>query len=734
MPLEPGQTLSHYRLLTKIGAGGMGEVYRATDTKLGRDVALKVLPAEMAENPERLERFQREAKALAALDHPGIVTVHSVEEADGVHFLTMQLVEGHPLDRVVPEGGLAAPRILEIASALAEALAAAHEKGIVHRDLKPANVMVTPDGRVKVLDFGLAKFTAAELTESSDSQMPTDVRTREGVVMGTIPYMSPEQVSGLRVDHRTDIFSLGVLLYEMATGHRPFQGRSTAELASAILRDVPPALEESRSDVPDGMRRIIARCLEKDPADRFPTAREAAVALRDLRSGPASITPTLTQARSPAAAPTPSTGARRRGAGFWVAVLPFKHRGSDPGVEALAEGMSEDIVTGLARFSYLQVISRSSTLKHAGEAVDVRAFGREVGARYVMEGTLRQAGSVLRIAVQLVDAESGAHLWAENYERTFNADAVFELQDELVPRIVSTVADAHGILPRSLSEAVRSRDPGTLSAYEAVLRSFGYFERLTGEELAAAREGLDSALRKAPSSGEAWAMLALLCVQDYAQGFNLQADALERGLAAAQRAVELAPSNHMSHYGLAQALFFLKEFPSFRNAAERAVALNPMDGNALAFLGELLSYCGDCERGAALAARAKQLNPNHPGFYWFADFYNAYRQRDYRGALAAALKLNLPGHMGAHMVLAAACGQLGEREAAQKAVRDLLKVRPDFASIARGVLRQWWTPEYVEQLIEGWRKAGLDVPPAEGSRQGGAPPTGPEPGVPDHRK
>ena len=239
-----GQTLAHYRITAAIGAGGMGEVYRATDTKLGRDVALKVLPAEMASSPERLERFQREAKALAALDHPGIVTVYSVEEADGVHFLTMQLVEGQPLDRVVPEGGLAAPQILEIATALADALAAAHEKGIVHRDLKPANVMVTTDGRVKVLDFGLAKMTAAEPTDSSDSQMPTDLRTREGVVMGTVPYMSPEQVSGLPLDHRTDIFSLGVLLYEMATGRRPFQGRSSAELASAILRDAPPALEE----------------------------------------------------------------------------------------------------------------------------------------------------------------------------------------------------------------------------------------------------------------------------------------------------------------------------------------------------------------------------------------------------------------------------------------------------------------------------------------------------------
>jgi tetratricopeptide (TPR) repeat protein len=263
-----------------------------------------------------------------------------------------------------------------------------------------------------------------------------------------------------------------------------------------------------------------------------------------------------------------------------------------------------------------------------------------------------------------------------------------------------------------MSEAVRSRNPGELSPYEAVLRGFGYFERLTGEDLAAACSGLESALHKAPTSGDAWAMLALMCVQDYAQGFNVHADALEKGLGAARRAVEVAPSNHLSYYALAQALFFLKEFQSFHNAAERAVALNPMDGNALAFLGELLSYSGDCERGAALAARAKQLNPNHPGFYWFADFYNAYRQRDYRAALAAALNLNLPGHMGSHMVLAATYGQLGEREAAEKAVRDLLKVRPDFASIAGALLKQWWNPEYVEQLIDGWRKAGLEIVPA----------------------
>ena len=256
---------------------------------------------------------------------------------------------------------------------------------------------------------------------------------------------------------------------------------------------------------------------------------------------------------------------------------------------------------------------------------------------------------------------------------------------------------------------MRSRDPEELSPYEAVLRSFGYFERVTAEELAAARSGLESAVRKAPAYADAWAMLALLCVQEYAQGFELQADSLTSGSTAARRAVEAAPSNPLAHFSLAQALFFQKEFQSFRNAAERAVALNPMDGNSIAFLGELLTYAGDWERGLALAERAKQLNPNHPGWYWYADFYNAYRQGDYRGALGFALKANLPGHWGMHAALAAAYGQLGERDAAAKAVRDLLKLRPDFAATVRKDIEKWWEPEYVERLIDGWRKAGLEI-------------------------
>jgi TolB-like protein/tRNA A-37 threonylcarbamoyl transferase component Bud32/Flp pilus assembly protein TadD len=695
-----GRNLAHYRITAALGAGGMGEVWRATDTKLGREVALKVLPAEMAESAERLDRFRREAMTLASLDHPGVVGVYSVEESDGVHFLTMQLVEGKSLDRIVPEGGMPLEQLLEIASALTEALAAAHDKGIIHRDLKPANVMVTKEGRVKVLDFGLAKITGPQSDEPLNSEMATDLHTREGVVMGTVPYMSPEQLSGRQVDQRSDIFSLGVILYEMASGERPYQGRSSVELASAILRDTPRPIGELRRDLPLGLVDVIGSCLEKSAADRWQSARD----IRERLRGAGASTPAV-QAKTAA-----DPGDSLSDEGFWVAVRPFKVGGDDPDLDALADGISDEIVTGLSRFSYLRVVARGSGVRDP---------------RYLIEGSIRKAGTKLRLAVHLVDVTTGTHLWAETYERGFNPEAVFELQDDLVPRIVSTVADMNGVLPRSMGEALRNRPPDQLSPYQAVLRSFAYFSRLTAEELAAARSGLELAVKKAPAYTDAWAMLALLCAQEYGQDFNLLPDALAVGADAARRAVETGSSNHLAHFSLAQVLFFKKEFGAFRNAAERAAALNPMDGNSIAFLGELLTYAGDVERGLELAERAKQLNPHHPGWYWMPDFYHAYSQGDYSAALAVTLKMNLPGHIGMHMFEAACGGQLGRRETAAKALRSVLELRPDFADVARSIFVKWWNPDHVEHLIDGLRKAGLEMESGEVAENGGTAPSPP---------
>jgi serine/threonine protein kinase len=693
-----GRRLSHYQIVAAIGAGGMGEVYRAMDAKLGRDVALKVLPADMARDPQRLMRFQREARAVAALNHPHIVTIFSVEEADGLHFLTMELIDGQPLDRLIPDGGFPVERIVDIATALAGALAAAHEKGIVHRDLKPANVMLTSDGRVKVLDFGLAKETQRE--HSGDTTLATEA----GVVMGTPSYMSPEQVAGEVLDCRTDIFSLGIILYEMATGRRPFEGRTSAELAVAILRESPRAISDVRADLPADLSRLVRRCLEKDPHRRVQTARDVSNELRDLAQQPS--TTVLEPVRLTGAS---ASGAARANEGFWVAVLPFKYGGANTDLTALADGLSEDIVTGLSRFSYLRVISRSSSSRYAHELLDVRSAGKALGARYVMEGSLRQAGVKVRIAAQLVDTISGAHLWAETYDRSFSPETVFELQDDVVSRIVCTVADSHGVLPHSMSEAVRSKGSDQLSPYEALLHSFGYFERVSAEEHAVTRDNLERAIRQAPGHADCCAMLTILYVEEYVHGFNARSDPLARALAVARRAVEAAPSNHLAYHALATVLFYLRESQAFRNAADRAVALNPMDGYTAAYQGFLTAYSGDWARGCAWAERARNLNPHHPGWYWFPSVFDAYRKREYRAALDAALKINMPRFWRAHLALAVIYGQLGERDAARIALRQLLSLKPEFAAAARQELAKTWDAELVEHLMDGLREAGLEA-------------------------
>src|SRR6185503_18565139 len=395
--------------------------------------------------------------------------------------------------------------------------------------------------------------------------------------------------------------------------------------------------------------------------------------------------------------------------GFWVAVLPFKATGTNTELSILAEGLSDEIITGLNRFSYLRVIARSSTFRYASQASDVRTVGKALGARYVMEGNLRQAGAKMRVAVQLVDTTTGAHLWAENYERPFSSESIFELQDELVPRIVSTIADSHGVLPRSMSEAVQSRTPEELSPYEAVLRSFNYTRNVTPAALSDSVFCLELAVQKAPAYADAWAMLGLLLVQDYAQGYNVRADSLRQAEEAARKAVELASSNHLAWASLARVHFFQREQQSFRNAVERAVALNSMDGDSHASLGEMLTFSGDADRGLELVERAKQLNPNHPGWYWYANFYQAFKQGDYRAALNFALKVNLPGHWAQPMFVAVASGQLGETESAAKALGELLKLRPDVGDTVRNDFMKWWKEDDVEQLLEGLRKAGLEV-------------------------
>ena len=418
-----------------------------------------------------------------------------------------------------------------------------------------------------------------------------------------------------------------------------------------------------------------------------------------------------TSAESGEASRSRTEGASRgRGEdGFWVAMLPLKLGDAERDLTDTATALVEEIVTGLSRFSYLRVISLSSTLQYVGKLVDVRSAGKKLGARYVVEGSLRRLGDKLRVAVQLVDCSSGAHLWAETYERHFSLEDGFAVWDDVVPQIVSTIADTHGVLPRSMSEALRTRDPLSLSPYEAVLRSFAHFQRVSAEEHAPARAALEHAVKQMPQYADAWAMLSLIYKEEFTHRFNLLPDPLGRALAAARRAVEGAPSNHLAYHALASTEFFRGELDAFRIATERAVALNPMDGFTLAYLGFLTAYAGHWERGGAMSAKARSLNPHHPGWYWFVPCFDAYRRGQYGTSLEFAHKVNMPGFWRTQLAIAANAGQLGRDAAAREALKTLLMQRPDIAKNPYGELGVWWEAEMVERLMDGLREAGLEA-------------------------
>ncbi len=702
-----GQTLGQYRIVSLLGAGGMGEVYLAEDLRLKRQVALKLLPAEFTTNVDRLRRFEQEAQAASALNHPNIITVYDIGESEAGRFIVLELVAGRTLRAIISEDN-SPETALALGTQMAKALSAAHAAGITHRDIKPDNIMVRDDGYLKVLDFGLARLLP---TVSGEDAATLAQQTTPGTVIGTIAYMSPEQASGQSVSPPSDVFALGIVLYELATGHHPFRADTLVGYLQAITLQTPPPPSRLQPGIPAALDALILRMLEKDAGQR-PTASEVAEALQEMERQGDTIdlqrgegkTIRLPATRSPAAGDDE---------GFWVAVLPFKWRSANTDLEALAEGLTEDIVTGLSRFSYLRVVARSSTLRYASDSSDVREIGKALGARYVMEGSVRQAGAMLRVAVQLVDASTGAHLWAETYDRSFREEKSFEFQDELVPRIVSTVADQSGALVHSMSESLRGRGVGQYSAHEAMLRLFGYLERMTPEEHYEVREILEAAAAAAPAHSGCHAALSWVYWHEYANGFNLRPDPLGRALAAAQQAVAVGPANHLGHSNLAIVLFFQKDFLAFRPVAERALALNTMDTSTTVLLGTLIAYSGDWEYGLDLVERASQLNPHHPGWYHFPAFHFAYHRQDYRGALACALKINMPGYFFTHAALAVVYGQLGEQERASAALQELDALVPNFGALARHEFSKWFNAEQTEHFIDGLRKAGLAVADAK---------------------
>jgi TolB-like protein/cytochrome c-type biogenesis protein CcmH/NrfG len=721
MPLSPGTRLGAYEILSPLGAGGMGEVYRARDSKLGRDVAIKVLPVATAPDAERLARFEREARTLAALNHPNIVTIYAVEESAGTRFLAMELVDGESLDTLIASGGLPLPKFFEITVPLAEALSAAHERGIVRRDLKPGNVMVTREGRVKVLDFGLARVETVT-SDPNLTGMPTSSHvelTQAGQVFGTVAYMSPEQTRGAVVDARSDVFSLGIVLYQLLTGERPFQGASAVDMISSILRDRPPSVTDLRPDLPPHLARILRRCLEKDPRDRYQTSRDVYNELRELRAEASSAS--RAPSRLASARPVSSASeigralgqdsGRTRAQAFWIAVLPFTHAAADPELESLAGGLAEDINAGLARFPYLSVLSRDTPVRVKGHDSGASAAGERLAARYVVEGGIRKGGSALRVNVQLVDTQTGAHLWAETYNRDLNGSDLFPVQDDITGRVVATVADSYGVLVRSMTALIQQKADADLAPSEWLFQYFTYRQQLSPPAHTTMKSRLERAVERDARQADLWACLAQVYTDEHAFGFGTDPTSLDRALAAARRAVELDRANQLGMVSLAQAYFFRQDLAAFRPAAEQAMALNRLNTDALGILGLLIVHTGEFERGAAIVRRAMELNPNHAGWFHFGPIWEHFHRGEYDRALEHAMQVNMPSLFWQPLVIAAISGQLDRRAEAAAAVRDLLALDAGFAAHARRDIEVWhFASGLLEPVLEGLRKGGLTVP------------------------
>ena len=592
-----GTQLGTYAVLSKLGEGGMGEVFRARDTKLNRDVALKILPAAFARDTDRLARFRREARAVAALNHPNIVTIFSIEEHDGVPFMTMELIEGCTLDQAIPQDGLALARFFDIAIALADALSAAHRKQIIHRDLKPANVMVTEDGHVKVLDFGLARAVDADGSRAKDDVTDLAI-TKAGVIVGTMPYMSPEQIAAQPVDHRTDLFSLGIILYELATGERPFRGNSAASLMACILRDRPAPVRDRRSDVPADVCQLIDTCLEKEPRDRIQTAPEILDELKACRRAWES----KAERSSRPAARESITGPAERGTS--IAVLAFSDMSAAKDQDWFCDGVAEEILNALTPLKGLRVAARTSAFSFKGKGEDLRTIGEKLNVTTVLEGSVRRAGDRVRITVQLSDVADGFQRWSERYDR--EVKDIFDMQDEIARAVAERLRVTLAAGDRLVEQATSN-----IEAYELYLKGRALVDR-RGASVPAGLDLLEKAVRLDAGYSLAWAAIAdALTVLAYS-GAARGSEAKPRAMAAARRSIELDPASAAGHTALACAtLLFENDRAAAKQEFERALELSPNYGMGRCWYA--LFYCqwarGDFEQGIAEARRALDSDP-----------------------------------------------------------------------------------------------------------------------------
>ncbi len=619
MALNSGDYIGPYEILSPLGSGGMGEVYKAKDPRLGREVAIKVLPAHLAEMSDALDRFEREARALAVLSHPNILTIHDVGKEGSVCYTVTELLEGETLRSRLDNETLSPETILEIAIAVTEGLEAAHSRGIVHRDVKPENIFLTTDNRVKILDFGLVHWEES-IPAGDVTNLPTGPQvTRIGTVMGTVHYMSPEQVRGLAADVRTDIFSLGCVLYEMAAGRRPFQEGSNVETMFAILKNDPHDITLTPFTVPAELERVIRSCLEKDPENRFQSAHDLNLALKLLRAG------SSVQTSIPVVKKQKRTSRKIDS----LAVLPFTRTGDDPDSDYLVDGITEAIINSLSQVPRFRVMARSTVFRYKGRDVDPRVVGRDLNVRAVLTGRIQEREESLNVQVELVNVSDGAQLWGQQFQQSFsNLQAI----EEEIARQISDTLQLQ-LIPARRKLLARRYTQNSV-AYQLYLRGRFQWNKRTQQGMMSAIEYFDRAIEEDPSFALAYAGLA--DCYSVMSGFSMipPTEAYPKAKIDALKAIELDPELPEAWTSLATIQDRRDwDWAAAEQSFRKAIRLNPGYVTAHHWYAVFLVTQGRSEEGEREMAKALELDPLSVVVHWTSGMLLSYARR-YEDAIA----------------------------------------------------------------------------------------------------